>query len=105
MGHTRIYHAMTGMGFIPNKAFPPYHTTHHSLTILNIGTDSVTFQDGIRAYHRMRAWQYRGTSPIRNIAPLGPYRRTMHWALWKPLGGGLFLMSEVPLYAAGLRMA
>jgi len=40
---------------------------------------------------------YRGTPPIRNSALLGPYSRTMHRALWKPLGGGLFLMSEVPL--------
>jgi len=40
---------------------------------------------------------FRGTSPIRNSAPLGPYSRTMPRALWKPEGGGLFLMSEVPL--------
>ena len=40
---------------------------------------------------------YRGTPPIRNSTLLGPYIRTMHRALWKPLGGGLFLMSEVPL--------
>ena len=40
---------------------------------------------------------YRATSPIRNSAPLGPYSRTMQRALWKPLDGGLFLMSEVPL--------
>jgi len=37
----------------------------------------------------------RGISLIRNSAPLGPYRRTMPRALWWPLGGGLFLMSEV----------
>ena len=36
---------------------------------------------------------------IRNSAPLGPYSRTMPRALWSPWGGGLFLMSEVPLYA------
>ena len=42
---------------------------------------------------------YRVTLLIRNSAPLGPYNRNM------PLGpcggsrgGGLFLMSEVPLY-------
>ena len=39
----------------------------------------------------------RGNSPIRNSAPLGPYSRTMPRALWNPKGGGLFLMSEVPL--------
>jgi len=42
-------------------------------------------------------WAYRGTSLIGNSAPLGPYSRTMPGALWKPEGGGLFLMSEVPL--------
>ena len=36
---------------------------------------------------------YKGTSLIRNSAPLGPYSR----ALWWSQGGGLFLMSEVPL--------
>ena len=40
---------------------------------------------------------YRETSLIRNSAPLGPYSRTMPRALWWSLGGGLFLMSEVPL--------
>ena len=40
---------------------------------------------------------YRVTSLIRHSAPLGPYSRTMHGALWWPRGGGLFLMSEVPL--------
>jgi len=42
---------------------------------------------------------YRGTSLIRNSAPLGPYSRNMPRALWWSWGGGLFLMSEVPLYA------
>jgi len=40
---------------------------------------------------------YRGTSLIRNSALLGPYSRTMHRALWWVLGGGRFLMIEVPL--------
>ena len=40
---------------------------------------------------------YRGTSPIRNSALLGPYRGPMPRVLWWPLGGRLFLMSEVPL--------
>jgi len=39
-----------------------------------------------------------GSSVIRNRAPLGPYSREMPRALWRPYGGGLFLMSEVPLY-------
>ena len=40
---------------------------------------------------------YRGTSLIRNRAPLGPYTRTMPRVLWWSWGGGLFLMSEVLL--------
>jgi len=40
---------------------------------------------------------YRGTSLIRNSAPLAPYIRTMPRALWWSQGGGLFLMSEVRL--------
>ena len=40
---------------------------------------------------------YRATSLIRNSAPLAPYNRTMSRALWRSWGGGLFLMSEVPL--------
>jgi len=41
---------------------------------------------------------YTGTSLIRNIAPQGPYSRTMPRARWWSLGGVLFLISEVPLY-------
>ena len=40
----------------------------------------------------------RGTSLIRNSAPLAPYSRNMPRALWWSWGGLLFLMSEVPLY-------
>ena len=43
-----------------------------------------------------------GTSLIRNNAPLGLYSRNMPRALWRPKGGGLFLMSEVPLYGTCL---
>ena len=42
---------------------------------------------------------YRGTSPIRKRPPLGPYSRAMPRGLWWSLGGGRFLMSEVPLYS------
>ena len=45
--------------------------------------------------------QYRGSSLIRNHAPLGPYSRTVQRALWGPYGGGLLLMSEVPLCQVG----
>ena len=41
---------------------------------------------------------YRGTSLIRNSAPLGPYSRSMPRAPWWSYGGGLFLMSVVPLH-------
>ena len=42
---------------------------------------------------------YKGTSLIRNSAPLGPYRRNMPRALWWSCGGGgVFLTSEVPLH-------
>ena len=44
---------------------------------------------------------YRGTSLIRNTAPLEPYRRTMPKALWWSQGRGLFLISKVPLYRRG----
>ena len=40
---------------------------------------------------------YRGTSLIRDSAPLGPYSRTVPRALRWSQGGGQFLMSEVPL--------
>ena len=40
---------------------------------------------------------YSSTSIIRNSAPLGTYSRNMPRALWRPYGGKLFLMGEVPL--------
>ena len=45
-----------------------------------------------------RPQRYRGTSLIRNTPLLRPYSRNMPRALWRPYGGGLFLMSEVLLY-------
>ena len=42
---------------------------------------------------------YRGTSLMRNVPPMGPYIRPMSRALWWSWRGGMFLMSEVPLYA------
>jgi len=35
---------------------------------------------------------------MRKRLPVGPYGRPVPRALWQFLGGGLFLMSEVPLY-------
>ena len=40
--------------------------------------------------------EYRGTSLIRNSAPLGPYSGNMPRALWCSQGWELFLMSGVP---------
>jgi len=55
--------------------------------------------EGPRAREILRFdWTYRGTSPIRNSAPIGPYSRTMPRTMWKPWGVWLLLMSEVPLY-------
>ena len=34
----------------------------------------------------------------KNSAPLGPYSSNMPGALWRPQGGELFLVSEVPLH-------
>ena len=58
--------------------------------------------DARRTWWVLSETKYRGTSLIRNRAPLGPYSRNMSRALWWPSGGGLFLMSEVPLYADGV---
>ena len=41
---------------------------------------------------------YRSTSLTRNSAPVGPYSTNMPKVLWWSKGGGLFIMSEVPLY-------
>jgi len=41
---------------------------------------------------------YRGTSLIRNNPLPGSYSRIMSRAISWPWGGGVFLMSEVPLY-------
>ena len=40
---------------------------------------------------------YRGTSLMKNMPFLGPYSKTLSRVLWWSQGGGLFLMSEVPL--------
>ena len=42
---------------------------------------------------------YRGASLIRNTPLLGPHSRTIPRVVRWSYGGGLFLMSEVPLYA------
>jgi len=42
---------------------------------------------------------YRDTSLIRNRQPVGPYSRTNRRLLWRPWGGGRFIMREVPQYS------
>ena len=42
--------------------------------------------------------QFRGTCLIKKSADLGPCRSAMNGALWWSSGGGLFLVSEVPLH-------
>jgi len=51
----------------------------------------------IGLYRSFIGIKYRGTSLIRNSAPLGTYGSNMPRALWRPSGGGLFLVSEVSL--------
>ena len=46
---------------------------------------------------REAAPQYRGTWLTKTAPPPGPYSRTMPRVLCWPLGGGMFLMSEVHL--------
>ena len=42
----------------------------------------------------------KGTSLIRNSAPLGPYSRPIPRIFWRSWGGRRFIMSKVPLYRA-----
>ena len=56
-----------------------------------------------RPCHLGREAAYRGISLIRNTPLLGPCGRTIQGPM-VVLGGGLFLMSEVPLYWAGAGM-
>ena len=50
-----------------------------------------------RKAERNARFSYRGTSPIRKIAPLDSYSRSMPKVLGGPRRGGRFLMSEAPL--------
>ena len=43
---------------------------------------------------------YMGTSLIRELSPLGPYRRPMPRVLGGSEGGARFLMGEVPLHTS-----
>ena len=59
------------------------------------------FRDGVEAiapevlsHHR----SYRGASLMRGTPLLGPYSRSDLGSYGGPIGGGLCLMSEVPLY-------
>ena len=45
-----------------------------------------------------QAYAYRGTSLIRNSAPLGTYSWAVPRAIWRCYGEVSYLMSEAPLY-------
>ena len=47
--------------------------------------------------------QWRDTTLIRTVPPLGTYRRPMPRVLGGSKGGGRFLMGEVPLYSKDIR--
>ena len=64
----------------------------------NYDATCMVIEDSIRFLPA--AGTYRDTSLIRNRVPSGPYSRTLPSALWKSLGGGQVLMSEVPLYSS-----
>ena len=68
-------------------------TPAEGLVGLALKTLSLTHSPSASGVHAV----YRGTSPITNSAPLGPYRGNMPRALWWSQGGRQFLMSEVPL--------
>ena len=70
------------------------------------GTPPVLFLDELSKYQlcsvvfaheRAPLRSYRGTSPIRNSAPRGPYSNNMPGDLWWSYGGGGGVMSDIPL--------
>ena len=70
--------------------------SHPRLLIMELGG---SFRLGLFVHGKMEVDElYRGASPIRNSAPLGPYGRTMPRALQWSLGEVQFLTSEKPLY-------
>ena len=59
-----------------------------------VSVRNLRIREDTAKYLRNLDTRYRGTSRIRNNAPLGPYSRPYGGRR----GGGRFLMSEVPLY-------
>ena len=64
---------------------------------VSVSTTVTTFECPSHLFRGSGVGLYRGTSLIRNNPTLGPYSRTIPRVLWWSGGGGLFLMSEVPL--------
>ena len=80
-------HRSPSMGGVAAGGEPPLSRVAHSLNHCFRGWGRTP----------LSGWSYRGTSLIRNRRPPGPYSRTVPRALRWSLGGGLFLMREVPL--------
>ena len=109
--HTLWYHSTLGLRVIKNKRAHAFSTTKTKLSptcdlactagapgeASEIATEQGEGCAGFPRYIHHCHIEYRGTSLIRNSESLGPNSRTMPRALWCPWGGGLFLMSEVPL--------
>ena len=81
-------------GLVPWEFESPFPGSLTSTFLVRLWSPMLTPEGTCRSYP-----DYRGTSPIRNSAPLSPYSRTMPRALRWSGGGGRVLMSEVPLYA------
>ena len=97
-------------GHLAQKKQPPHRTLQKDyawfpMAILEVG--AVSYAQGTpvlnslpytRSVAHTCCWSaYRGTSIIRNCLLVGPYSRTMPRALRWSLGGGQFLIGEIPL--------
>ena len=93
--HTRTTHTRTHL----HTGTTHTHTHTHAHTHIHTHTHTQSQrqkQVQITAMH-WSSREYRGTSLIRNSARLGPYSRTTPRAIRWSEGGGVLLMSEVPL--------
>jgi hypothetical protein len=76
---------------------PHKHPKEHSATLFLFESS----RQRLDSVNRTRAgglhWLIQRTSLIRKSLALGTYRKTMPMALWCSMGGGRFLISEVPL--------
>ena len=58
--------------------------------------DALLLEGGTTSFHNLVKDNRTGVP--RNRHPVGPYNKTISRLPWRPIGGGRFLMSEVPLY-------